>query len=145
MRNALSLSLAAAALLASVATAAAQSTTRIETRPFYGATVTIEEGVRVFRPLPPDQRVIINPDGQAPVSLGFNETNVYERRVVKNYNYNQNSTAAPRYTTGGYWGGYGYGGYGGGYKGRHGGGHGGGYGGGANFGGGHGGGGKGGH
>ena len=28
-------------------------TTRIETRPFYGATVTLEEGVRVFRPLPP--------------------------------------------------------------------------------------------
>lgn len=136
MRTALSLSLAAAALLSSVATAAAQSTTRIETRPFYGATVTIEEGVRVFRPLPPDQRVIINPDGQAPVSLGFNETNVYERRVVKNYNYNQNSTAAPRYTTGGYWGGgYGYGGYGGGYKGRHGGGHGGGYGGGGGKGG----------
>ena len=27
-------------------------TTRIEPRPFYGATVTIEHGVRVFRPLP---------------------------------------------------------------------------------------------
>ena len=134
MRPALSLSLVAAALIASVSAAAAQSTTRIETRPFYGATVTIEEGVRVFRPLPPDQRVIINPDGQAPVSLGFNETNVYERRVVKNYNYNQNSTPAPRYTTGGYWGGYGYGrpGYG------HGGGHDGGHGGGGHGGGGHG-------
>ena len=44
--------------------AAAQSTTRIETRPFYGATVTVEEGVRVFRPLPPHDRVIINPDAQ---------------------------------------------------------------------------------
>lgn len=145
MRSVSLFSLAAAALTASVATAAAQSTTRIETRPFYGATVTIEEGVRVFRPLPPDQRVIINPDGQAPVSLGFNETNVYERRVVKNYNYNQNSTPAPRYTTGGYWGGYGYGRYNDGYG--HRGGHGGGgYGGGAHFGGGHGGGGgKGGH
>lgn len=143
MRTVLSITLAAAALAAGAATASAQSTTRIETRPFYGATVTIEEGVRVFRPLPPDQRVIINPDGQAPVSLGFNETNVYERRVVKNYNYNQNSTPAPRYTTGGYWGGYGYGRYGNGYgyKGGHVNGHGGG----GNFGGGHGGGGKGGH
>lgn len=143
MRTVLSLTLTAAALAAGAATASAQSTTRIETRPFYGATVTIEEGVRVFRPLPPDQRVIINPDGQAPVSLGFNETNVYERRVVKNYNYNQNSTPAPRYTTGGYWGGYGYGRYGNGYgyKGGHINGHGGG----GNFGGGHGGGGKGGH
>jgi hypothetical protein len=46
--------------------AVAQSTTRIETRPFYGATVTIEEGVRVFRPLP---RVMINPDGKAPFSF----------------------------------------------------------------------------
>lgn len=143
MRTVLSLTLTAAALAAGAAPASAQSTTRIETRPFYGATVTIEEGVRVFRPLPPDQRVIINPDGQAPVSLGFNETNVYERRVVKNYNYNQNSTSAPRYTTGGYWGGYGYGRYGNGYgyKGGHINGHGGG----GNFGGGHGGGGKGGH
>ena len=143
MRTVLSLTLTAAALAAGAATASAQSTTRIETRPFYGATVTIEEGVRVFRPLPPDQRVIINPDGQAPVSLGFNETNVYERRVVKNYNYNQNSTPAPRYTTGGYWGGYGYGRYGNGYG--YEGGHINGHGGGGNFGGGHGGGGKGGH
>ncbi len=113
---------------------------------FYGATVTIEEGVRVFRPLPPDRRVIINPDGQAPVSLGFNETNVYERRVVKNYNYNQNSGPAPRYTTGGFWGG---GPFWNGYRGGHHD-HVGGHSGGGNFGGGyggggHGGGGRGGH
>ncbi|HZT47023.1 MAG TPA: hypothetical protein VFA64_03550 [Hyphomicrobiaceae bacterium] len=37
-------------------------TTRIEPRPFYGATVTIEHGVRVIRPLPPHDRVIINPN-----------------------------------------------------------------------------------
>ena len=132
MRTALSLSLATAALIANVATAAAQSTTRIETRPFYGATVPLEDGVLLFSPIPPDQCVILNPDGQAPVSLGFNETNVYERRVVKNYNYNQNSTEAPRYTTGGYWGGYGYArpgyGHGGGHDGGHNGGHGGGHG-----------------
>ena len=35
--------------------AAAQSTTRIETRPFHGAMVTVEEGVRVFRPLTRDR------------------------------------------------------------------------------------------
>lgn len=45
-------------------------TTRIEPRPFYGATVTIEEGVRVFRPLPPHDRVIINPGNAAPVHVG---------------------------------------------------------------------------
>jgi hypothetical protein len=47
----------------------AQVTTRIEPRPFYGATVSVEEGVRVFRPLPSHDRVIINPGYGAPVGL----------------------------------------------------------------------------
>jgi hypothetical protein len=55
------------------ATASDAVTTRIETRPFYGATVTLEEGVRVFRPLPRHDRIIINPNGQTPVSLGYVE------------------------------------------------------------------------
>jgi hypothetical protein len=63
---------------ASASTALAQAvTTRIETRPFYGATVTLEEGVRVFRPLPPHDRVIINPGGQTPLSLGYYESQSY--------------------------------------------------------------------
>jgi hypothetical protein len=52
-------------------------TTRIETQPVYGATTTIEHGVRVIRPLPPVRQVIINPN-RTPLSLGFNETNVYD-------------------------------------------------------------------
>ena len=44
-------------------------TTRIEPRPFYGATVTLEEGVRVFRPLPRHDRVIINPGNATPVYI----------------------------------------------------------------------------
>ncbi len=52
-------------------------TTRIETQPVYGATTTVEHGVRVIRPLPPVRQVIINPN-RTPLSLGFNETNVYE-------------------------------------------------------------------
>lgn len=64
------------------------STTRIEPRVFYGATVTIEEGVRVFRPLPPHRHVVINPEGRAPVSLGFNES------VEKSYNYYYDNTGA---------------------------------------------------
>lgn len=60
-------------------------TTRIEPRPFYGASVSIEAGVRVFRPMPSTNRVIVNPNGATPLSLGFNETNVYER----SYNYHQ--------------------------------------------------------
>lgn len=61
-------------LLVPIEAVAGQSTTtRIETRPFYGATVTIERGVRVFRPLPYHSRVIINPGGLTPLSLGFEE------------------------------------------------------------------------
>ena len=62
-----SVSIAAPAALAEAVT------TRIETRPFYGATVTLEEGVRVFRPLPRHDRVIINPGGQTPLSLSYSE------------------------------------------------------------------------
>ena len=54
-------------------TALAQVTDRIETRPFYGATVTLEAGVRVFRPLPPHDRVIINPGGKTPLYIGIGE------------------------------------------------------------------------
>ena len=61
-----------ATALASVP-ALAQVTDRIETRPFYGATVTIESGVRVFRPLPPHDRVIINPGGKTPLYIGIGE------------------------------------------------------------------------
>ena len=67
--------------------AAGQTTTRIETRPFYGAVVTIEEGVRVFRPLPPHDRVIIQPDGKEQVSLGSSQSDAcacdrtYLRRI----------------------------------------------------------------
>ncbi len=46
--------------------------TRIEPRPFYGATITIEEGVRVFRPLPSTRQIIINPN-QTPLNLTFND------------------------------------------------------------------------
>ena len=56
-------------------------TTRIETRPFYGATVTLEEGVRVFRPLPRHDRVIINPGGMTPLSLSYAES--------RNYSFNE--------------------------------------------------------
>ena len=95
---------ATAGLALSTAAAFAQSTTRIETRPYYGATVTLEAGVRVFRPLPPEDRVIINPEGKTPLSLGFNDTRIYERRVIKNYNYNEGGpSSAPRDVVGGYY------------------------------------------
>lgn len=69
---------AALALLVPTAASAGDArTTRIETRPFYGATVTLEEGVRVFRPLPRHERVIINPGGRTPLNLTYEEHRSY--------------------------------------------------------------------
>ena len=68
--------LSLALLMVGATAAAASSLVRIETRPFYGATVTIEEGVRVFRPLPPTRYMFINPDGKTPLNLTFEERNV---------------------------------------------------------------------
>ena len=76
---------AAVASLGAIETANAQSTIRIEPRPFYGAVVTLEEGVRVIRPLPPDRYVIINPDQKTPLSISINDTTVHERRIVRHY------------------------------------------------------------
>ncbi len=94
-------------LLPSASAATAASLTRIETRPFYGAVVTEEEGVRVFRPLPPHRHVIINPDGRTPLSL-----TIEDRNVTVNHNYPapvvDNSDGAGRFVGGGYggfWGG----------------------------------------
>jgi hypothetical protein len=67
---------ALAANVGSTAFAQDPGLTRIETRPFYGATVTIEEGVRVFRPLPPTAHMIINPS-RSPLNLSIS----YERRA----------------------------------------------------------------
>ncbi len=107
-------SLAGAAVIASASASAQSYTTRIETRPFYGAVVTLEEGVRVFRPLPPERQVIINPGGQTPLSLGFNETNVYEHRNIYNHNSGGGNSYSTSRSAGGYYGfspGYGRGFY----------------------------------
>lgn len=81
-------SFAAAAALLSIAPATAgehSSTIRIETRAFYGAVVTREAGVRVYRPLPPTSKMIINPGGKTPLNLSFEE----HRNVTHNHNHNQ--------------------------------------------------------
>jgi hypothetical protein len=62
-------------------------TTRIEPRAFYGATVTIEAGVRVFRPIPATRHFIVNPDGATPLNLGYYDTRVREESTSYNYNY----------------------------------------------------------
>ena len=91
--------------------AKAQSTTRIETNPSYGAIVTIENGVKVYRVLPPHDRIIINPEGKTPLHLGYEQVTVNERNQNYNYHYGP-GYPAPTYGYGGYWGApYGYGGY----------------------------------
>lgn len=65
-------------------------TTRIEPRQFYGATVTLEAGVRVFRPLPPTKHVIINPN-KTPLHL--TEKNVTSKSTSHNYFYDQRAGA----------------------------------------------------
>ena len=71
---------AALALPALPAAAGEAYTTRIEPRPFYGATVTLEEGVRVFRPLPTTRHVIVNPGGKTPLNLSIEDVRVTEHR-----------------------------------------------------------------
>jgi hypothetical protein len=87
----LKFALAAAALVVVPSFASAQDLVRIEPRPFYGATVTLENGVRVYRALPSHSRIIINPSN-APVSLNFNDTRAYSESYNSNesrsYNYN---------------------------------------------------------
>lgn len=67
---ALAAALASAAIAFSTPSLAQSQTIRIEPRPFYGATVTIEQGVRVWRGLPSTSHVIVNPTG-APVNLSI--------------------------------------------------------------------------
>jgi hypothetical protein len=123
MRRALlSTSLLSLALLLIGATAAAAaSLTRIETRPFYGASVTIEEGVRVYRALPPERHVIINPDGKTPLNLTIEERNITVNQHQYLYQYSAGDGGGGDYYDGGYYdGGYGYGGlFYDGLRGRH--------------------------
>lgn len=129
------LAAAAMTVLSTVSASAGDAyTTRIEPRGFYGATISIEEGVRVFRPLPPVRHVIVNPGGTTPLNLSFSDVRVDERRTNYNYNYNEGGAAGyggSFYGLGGGFFGGGYGGHGKGTRGvapsRDSGGHGGGH------------------
>ncbi len=111
MRRALlSTSLLSFALLViGASAAAAASLTRIETRPFYGASVTIEEGVRVYRALPPERHVIINPDGKTPLNLTIEERNITVNQHQYLYSAGGQGNGGDYYDGGDYDGGYGYG------------------------------------
>lgn len=75
----------ATALIAAVGisfagTALAGDTTRILHDEPYGAIVTKEAGVLVFRGLPPTRKVVVNPGGKTPLEL--KHTEVRETNVV---------------------------------------------------------------
>lgn len=70
-------------------------TTRIETRPYYGATVTIEQGVRVFRGLPPTRHMIINPHGETPLNLSIEDTRIFEKSESHNHFHDHGADVAP--------------------------------------------------
>lgn len=80
------LALAASATLAAAGTAQASDakTIRIEPRAFYGATISLESGVRVYRPLPPTSRMIVNPN-QTPLNLSITEETRTVNKTVRHY------------------------------------------------------------
>jgi len=82
MKTVLKSVVAGAGLLAVAATAtfAESGTTRIVHDEPYGAIVTKEAGVLVFRGLPPTRKVIVNPEGKTPLDLRLTE--VRETNVV---------------------------------------------------------------
>lgn len=87
IRKALLGGLCAATLAATAGVGAAcaeSATVRIHNGTPYGAIVTRERGVTVYRALPPTQRVIINPGGKTPLSLTINEMEVSEQTTVNN-------------------------------------------------------------
>lgn len=96
--------LVTAAFTIVIATAGAQAgnakTIRIEPRAFYGATVSLEAGVRVFRPLPPTTHMIINPN-QTPINLTIKEETKTVNRTI---NHNVQNSYAPSggYSLGGF-------------------------------------------
>jgi hypothetical protein len=92
----LALGLAAVVVGGTSAAFAQSSTIRIEPRPVYGATVSLEEGVRVYRPLPPERIVIVNPNG-TPVNIGISEKRVISTSRSTSHSVSRN-----------YWRGYGY-------------------------------------
>src|SRR5262245_55291654 len=83
---------AALILLATPALAESEaSTVRIDPRAYYGAVVTLEQGVRVWRPLPPTRHMIINPDDPTPLNLSLADV----RETITSNNYVQAPPEAP--------------------------------------------------
>ncbi len=82
-----SAALAATIFAAAIGPAVAEgaSLTRIEPNGVYGATRTIENGVRVTRALPPTGTMIINPGNATPLNLRIDQYPNYDERTEHNY------------------------------------------------------------
>ena len=80
------LGVSAISLLAPAVAAQEASLIRVEPRPYYGATVTIEEGVRVFRPLPKTRTMIINPGQKSPLHITVDGREHARQQVTNNVN-----------------------------------------------------------
>ena len=80
--------LPAVSLFASSALAQDASLIRVEPRPYYGATITIEEGVRVFRPLPKTKTMVINPGQKTPLHINVGGQERAAHNVTNNVRVN---------------------------------------------------------
>lgn len=72
-------------VLGSTAALADARTVRIEPRPYTSVVVTVENGVRVWRPMPPTELVIVNPGNKASINL---EIDAKGRRTENHNNFN---------------------------------------------------------
>ena len=86
MTRSILLGMAATSLIATSAFAQDASLIRVEPRPYYGATITIEEGVRVFRPLPKTRTMVINPGQKTPLHLKVDGQERGNQQVTNNIN-----------------------------------------------------------
>ena len=83
------LAVSAVVATASISPVLAQDarTIRIEPRPYTSVAVTIENRVRVWRPMPPTALVIVNPGNKANINLGI-DVDRRDRGDVINNNVN---------------------------------------------------------
>jgi hypothetical protein len=85
LNSSLALALLVAVLPPAAALAADNAKTiRIEPRAFYGATVSVEAGVRVFRPIPATSHMIINPN-KTPLNLSIKDVTKRVHKTVNHY------------------------------------------------------------
>jgi hypothetical protein len=86
-------------LAVSAAPAVAQKTTRITHDGYYSYTITVENGLRVWRPLTASDRVIVNPDGKTPLKLTFSE---HRHKVISRHyhTHRYDAGAAPSHVSG---------------------------------------------